>query len=93
MDVRELKATGEKYAERTWQTPPTGFVRDLMELADLLPVKGWGQRDIALVAIGMASLQHPTDDYTRGYRDGQQQVLDQVTQVAQLLNHVCQVYE
>ncbi len=76
-DYKELREAGLKLLGEPW-TPAIQLVSDLRALAtDVLPIKGYGQFDIACIALGLALQQHATDDYSRGYRDGKAAVLQE----------------
>jgi hypothetical protein len=75
VDYKKAREAGLQLLGEPW-TPAVQLVSELRALAtDALPIKGYGQLDVACIALGLALQQHATDDYSRGYRDGKAAVL------------------
>lgn len=81
-----------RYCDLGWNvigeahTPAVQLVSDLRALFNALPLKGYRQDDILAIVIGMASEQHPSDDYARGYHDGINALLLRIETPLDLLN-------
>lgn len=87
VEYRPYRDMGIKVVEESW-TPAIPLVSELRALLDTLPIKGYSQYDIALIALGMASELNSCDNYMRGYQDGRAATLLLVEEPLNLLNAV-----